>query len=198
MTNTSISRIPIFPTTVYQIEIPTEHYANLIQLCTTLKWRRTEDNSRSMCGIFNNTDFHPFFEWVNGVIAELFDEIYCEPFADGLEICAAWVNRSERSECTNQHKHPWSMISGIVYLTGEDGFTTFVQNNPYDPTPVTCISRRYQYTQSVPILKGSMLLFPSQVDHYVTDNESDVPRHTLSFNTMPRNVNRDDTVQFNS
>lgn len=198
MTNTSISRIPLFPTIVYQIDLPPDHYTKLVQLCASLKYRRTEDDSRYMCGVYNNPDFKPFFEWVNSVIAELFDEIYCEPYCDPVEVCASWMNRSVRGECTNDHKHPWSIISGVVYLTGENGFTTFVDDNPYDSVGAMCVSKRHQITQEVPLMLGKMLLFPSQMRHYATENESDVVRHTLSFNTMPRRLNRDDTVQFNS
>jgi len=196
--STSIRRIPIFPTVVYEIDLPPEHYNKLVELCPKLDYKRTEDNSRSLCGVYKNPEFQSFFEWVNSVLKGLMNELYNDPYCDPLEVCASWVNRSEKTERTHEHVHPWSIISGIVYLTGEDGFTTFVKKNPYDSIREMPLSRLDGQPEQVPLLLGKMLLFPSTISHFVTENECDVVRYTLSFNTMPPRLNRSETVQFNN
>lgn len=181
---------------MYQFQLPPDLYGGLVSQLPALEWRRTADDTRSMCGVRDNVAFAPLIEWIDARIADVFDEIYSEPTTDALHVCAAWVNRSERGEYTAHHSHPWSTISGIIYLTGDNGNTTFMQNNAYDSKHYMMIDRKHTEVTECPIANGTMVMFPSALEHLVPQNESDTVRHTLSWNALPRKLNWDETVQF--
>ena len=117
----------------------------------------------------------------------MYNDIYEEPYAQGLQVSDAWLNRSETGDETLLHTHPWSIISGVLYITGDDGSTVFVQNNPYDTVNQMSMPKRYHIKQECPIANGTMIMFPSTLQHFVPVNRSREASH-LSFNTMPSAV----------
>ena len=184
----SLVQIPILPTTVYQRQVPTNLYVDLVHHCQDITWGRTQDESRSLSIVRDKPAFVPIIDWINSCVADVFNEVYTDPVAQGLEVSDIWLNRAERGEETHYHNHPWSIISGVVYITGNDGDTTFVHKNPYDTINEMPMSRKYQTSQEIPTGNGTIVMFPSTLHHYVPPNNADVVRHTLSFNTMPTSI----------
>lgn len=183
---------------MYQLPVPDDLYSHLLQQCYTVAWRKTEDGSRSVSSISDNAEFADVISWINDSIADVYNDIYEEPYAQGLQVSDAWLNRSETGDETLLHTHPWSIISGVLYITGDDGSTIFVQNNPYDTVNQMSMSKRYHIKQECPIANGTMILFPSTLQHFVPVNRSREVRHTLSFNTMPSAVDDGHLIRWHS
>ena len=99
-----------------------------------------------------------------------------------------WANRSERGQWHHRHRHPFSLLSGIIYLEGESGRTWFSTENMYKPSTLFA-SRTLYDTDFEDVYKheaeaGTMIIFPSQLEHSVDDNMTTEPRHTISFNSF--------------
>ena len=82
-----------------------------------------------------------------------------------------WFNMARPGESTGVHNHKdESTISGVYYLqVPPDSSDLYF-------LPVDAVEF------SVKAVVGRMILFPSHLDHYVTENRSNEPRISLAFN----------------
>lgn len=109
------------------------------------------------------------------------------------EITQCWANRATAGEAHHLHRHPNSMLSGILYLhASSSGGTVFVKETPelsiVQPrrSHITVFNSRTVYIHPSP---GTLVLFPSYLTHEVTPHEStDENRYTLAFNAYVRGV----------
>lgn len=106
-----------------------------------------------------------------------------------LAITESWLNKTEKGQIHHRHYHPNSIFSAIVYLEseGETGQTKFItseyQTIEYDINDSNLYnSKSWSITPRV----GDMIVFPSSVEHMVTEYQGNTPRITLSFNTFLR------------
>jgi uncharacterized protein (TIGR02466 family) len=106
-----------------------------------------------------------------------------------IAITESWLNKTEKGQIHHRHYHPNSIFSAIVYLDseGETGQTKFItseyQTIEYDIDESNLYnSKSWSITPKV----GDMLIFPSSVEHMVTEYQGNTPRVTLSFNTFLR------------
>lgn len=98
-----------------------------------------------------------------------------------------WINVNPKGAYNAPHDHPGCFWSGVYYVqvpegAGEAGIIEFL--SPHEVLPhngiiqaaITADKRRIRPTP------GTVLLFPSQLVHWVHPNESDEERVTIAFN----------------
>ena len=113
-----------------------------------------------------------------------------------LEITESWYRQTIPGNHQDKHRHPNSMLSGVVYLNVpdySDEYSGLVIETGHFQFPnfqfeYQCESNRYN-TQSVyiPVKTGEVILFPSWMEHYVSTNQSlDESRKVIAFNTFIR------------
>jgi uncharacterized protein (TIGR02466 family) len=106
-----------------------------------------------------------------------------------IAITESWLNKTEKGQIHHRHYHPNSIFSAIVYLQseGESGQTKFItseyQTIEYDIDESNLYNSK---SWSITPKAGDMLVFPSSVEHMVTEYLGNTPRITLSFNTFLR------------
>ncbi len=198
MTQSSVKKIPILPTTLYEFEVPQDIFAPLVALCHQIPYNWENDGDvRNYADCSAAPAALALANWAEESVEEIYLDIYNKPYAHSMAVTSMWITQTKRGEYTHLHKHPWSVISGIVYLTGESGDTTFVRENPYDDTNGRMnMSHAHKHEHAHKLSLGKMLIFPSTLAHFVNTNTEDSTRHTLSFNMMPRTVYADPTVRF--
>jgi len=189
-----LNKIPIFPIMVYEIDVPQEIYLPLLQWAPSLDYHWGDANARKFTDVFGQPEAEPVCDWINETIVEIYSDVFTNPFAYQMEVSAMWMNKAERGDYTHEHIHPWSVISGIIYLAGSGGRTVFSRKNPYDNIMGMPISDRFMNREAYTPMPGKMILFPSNLEHSVEINDEDTTRYTLSFNTFPGVVNKDPTV----
>jgi uncharacterized protein (TIGR02466 family) len=102
-----------------------------------------------------------------------------------------WINVNPKGAYNSPHDHPGCFWSGVYYVqvpenAGEAGVIEFL--SPHEVLPhdgiiqaaITADKRRIRPTA------GTVLLFPSQLVHWVHPNESDEERVTIAFNARFR------------
>ncbi len=118
-------------------------------------------------------------EYFYGVLkAQSYVEIY---------VTESWINKSIRGQGHHRHCHPNSIVSGIVYLEGDtDSGTTVFHKNQYDIIEYDTVESNLfnSRTWGIRPPNGSIVLFPSGLEHFVEEYHGDDPRITLSFNTF--------------
>jgi hypothetical protein len=131
--------------------------------------------------LMNNPDLKDLHIWMQECLNQVTERFFFPKF----EICHSWANKAEKGEWHQEHNHPLSIISGILYLTSsKSGHTWF----KYDPTKwnqmfLTYSSERFHWEKPE---AGKLIFFPSLVSHGVDRNEDDEPRYTLAIDSMPK------------
>ena len=110
--------------------------------------------------------------------------------------CDAWVNINPSGSFNVKHCHPNCHVAGvfwikipensgdIVFISPHD-FTSFIEMHSY--TDKFKEDTNYYHNYSLPATEGSLLLFPSHLQHKVEENKSDEDRISMSFNLKLEN-----------
>ena len=87
------------------------------------------------------------------------------------------------------HHHPNNFLSGSYYVSAPEGADTIAFHDPRPQTriirpPVRELTNENTDQVVVRVRPGTLLLFPSWLEHSVPPNRSDKLRISLSFNVM--------------
>jgi len=107
-----------------------------------------------------------------------------------IYITQSWANKAKKDDFHPHHKHPNSMLSGVLFVTGNEGEEMppirFHRTN--DLLPLEVEFEEYNEFNNgirwIGMEKGKLVVFPSVLIHDVGKNETNVERVTLSFNTF--------------
>ena len=108
---------------------------------------------------------------------------------DAVEFTACWATVLARGAAHKVHHHPNNFLSGVYYLQTGAGADTI---NFHDPRPqaavirppVTALTAANTDQVVVRVRNGTLLLFPSWLEHSVDANAGDAERISISFNVM--------------
>ena len=108
---------------------------------------------------------------------------------DKIIITQSWLNKSGKGESHHEHVHPNSMISGVWYPQIHEQLPP-IQFRSRGQRDVSLQTEKYNTFNSatfmLPMKKGELILFPSNLSHSVPANQSEEERISLSFNTWPK------------
>jgi uncharacterized protein (TIGR02466 family) len=109
-----------------------------------------------------------------------------------IHITQSWVNSSSPGQFHPKHKHPNSVISGVMFVDKNDDeslppirFHRTLEMFPLD-FEYENLNESNAGCRSFETAQGSLILFPSHLEHDVEKNESDKVRTSISFNTYVR------------
>jgi uncharacterized protein (TIGR02466 family) len=111
-----------------------------------------------------------------------------------IYVTQSWVNISNPDQFHPKHKHPNSVISGVMYFDENDDeslppirFHRTLEMFPMD-FEFDNLNESNAGCRSFETVQGSLILFPSLLEHDVEKNRSDRARTSISFNTYVRGV----------
>lgn len=106
-----------------------------------------------------------------------------------FKITNSWLTKKHSGQYHTVHKHPNSIFSGVFYINVEDS-DIFFENTPP-------ILKHYQFDYtfsewntfncreySIGVNTGSIIIFPSNLNHGVRVNQSNETRIVLGFNSF--------------
>lgn len=175
--------IPLFSTPIYINQI------SPIELdFSNVKWAKNFNNDISISqNILEDPIFSKLLPSISASISEYFYGIMSVSQQTEIFITESWLNRTSQGQIHHRHWHPNSIISGIIYLEGDEntGFTRFITSK-YDQLEFEIIDANIYNSKSwcVQPIKNRIVLFPSSLEHLVDEYSGDNPRVTLSFNTF--------------
>ena len=108
---------------------------------------------------------------------------------DAFEITGCWATVLAKGAAHRAHSHPNNFLSGVYYVRTHPGADTI---NFHDPRPQAAVIRppvvelTAQNTDQVvvKVANGTLLIFPSYLEHSVAATASDEERISISFNVM--------------
>ena len=108
---------------------------------------------------------------------------------DKLVITQSWLNKNKKGESHHEHVHPNSMVSGVWYPQIHEQLPP-IQFRHRGQRDISLQTEKYNTFNSatfmLPMKRGELILFPSNLTHSVPTNQSDEERISLSFNTWPK------------
>ena len=139
--------------------------------------------------VFTDDGFKPFEKAIVGCVNELCMEY---KLAQSLRLIQMWINVNGPNSYNVSHRHPGSILSGVLWIrqTPEMGRFVFdnMDNGYRDALLLTNTDVRHLVTNKmspeiVPEYQnGTIMIFPSGLSHRVEINETQEDRLTLSFN----------------
>ena len=125
--------------------------------------------------------------FIEAKLHEFVTKIYAS--TDKLVITQSWLNKSKKGESHHEHVHPNSMISGVWYPQIHEQMPP-IQFRSRNQRDVSLQTEQYNTFNSatfmLPMKRGELILFPSNLTHSVPTNVGEEERISLSFNTWPK------------
>jgi uncharacterized protein (TIGR02466 family) len=108
---------------------------------------------------------------------------------DQFEITGCWATVLAHGAAHKMHSHPNNYLSGVYYVCTGPGADTINFHDPRRQTgvirpPVVELTAENTDQVVVKVNDGTLLMFPSYLEHSVDANMSDCERITISFNVM--------------
>jgi len=108
---------------------------------------------------------------------------------DKLVITQSWLNKAKKGESHHEHVHPNSMVSGVWYPQIHESLPP-IQFRSRNQRDIALQTEKYNTFNSatfmLPMKRGELILFPSNLTHSVPVNNSEEERISLSFNSWPK------------
>ena len=108
---------------------------------------------------------------------------------DKLVITQSWLNKNKKGESHQEHVHPNSMVSGVWYPQIHESLPP-IQFRHRNQRDISLQTEKYNTFNSatfmLPMKRGELILFPSNLTHSVPVNNTEEERISLSFNSWPK------------
>ena len=109
-----------------------------------------------------------------------------------IYITQSWANRADAGQFHQKHKHPNSVISGVMYLgeNRDESLPPIRFHRTLEMFPLEFsfdeLNEFNATCRTFQPVDGMLMLFPSLLEHDVEQNQSDQARISISFNTYVR------------
>jgi uncharacterized protein (TIGR02466 family) len=108
---------------------------------------------------------------------------------EAFEITGCWATVLARGAAHKAHSHPNNYLSGVYYVRALPGADTINFHDPRNQAgvirpPVVELTAENTDQVVVRVTNGTLLLFPSYLEHSVDANASEEERVSISFNVM--------------
>jgi len=180
-----VNKVPVFTDWLYEWDVPTDVLDIALQYAQGATYHTSVKNRTSYPEQFFGDDFDPVRNWVDDRLQDIKLDLDLE--CEFLKSTVFWTTKSEIGQWHHTHKHGFSVVSGIIYLTPSGAETWFsrpsVWSNDYTAIAIHNADKSSLLfkRQTEP---GKAIFFPSGLYHSVTEHDRTEPRHTLSFNSF--------------
>ena len=184
-----MQKFDLFPTPVgvYDLErkITSEEKSCIDLLLESLRPnvgnRTSQDNF-----VFKQNELNSLYEFCTESINQFSSDVL--QYKDTtFRITQSWLNKSIKGDYHHTHRHPNSILSGVLYIeTGEEDRINFTRNADkdsfvFDTTDWNMYNAEMWW---LPVKEAELFVFPSHLFHNVPSVQSE-SRISLSFNTFP-------------
>jgi len=187
--------IPMFPTLVWKIQLQAALHetmdANILAVLESIRGELPKLESgegwQSAPTLHTREEFAQLVACVNKAVTGILR--FLKIGYDAFEITACWANVLARGAAHRIHSHPNNYLSGVYYVRTHRGTDTINFHDPRNQTsviraPVVELTAENTDQVVIRVKNGTLLLFPSYLQHSVDANTSADERISISFNVM--------------
>jgi uncharacterized protein (TIGR02466 family) len=185
-----VNKIPVPQDSIFEFQCDIsfcEEYLQKIKESKSLEYMSSiEDSQHSTSS--KHSYWIPKHEGLFSWLEESVNQVAMLRFeSNNLSICDAWITKTLFGGQSMPHAHYYSIYSGILYLNDHDTKTEFFPTDyffaSYMRTKMFLVKENVQ-TMSFTPKAGTLLIFPSYLNHKITVSRSKTTRYTLAFNTF--------------
>ena len=187
--------VPMFPTLVWKISLKPEvrdaidakAMGTLERLRRDLPILELGQGWQSEQTLHQREEFQDLISCVNKFAKSILRFLRIGP--DAFEITGCWATVLAKGATHKVHSHPNNFLSGVYYVRTRPGSDTINFHDPRRQTgvirpPVVELTAENTDQVVVSVTNGSLLMFPSYLEHSVDTNVSGEERISISFNIM--------------
>jgi len=187
--------IPMFPTLVWKLELEAQlretidarARAALAGMRRDLPALAAGQGWQSVQTLHLLDDFQELVACMHRAVAGILQ--FLRIGYDEFEITGCWATILAPGATHRIHSHPNNFLSGVYYLRTHPGADTINFHDPRNQTgilrpPVVELTTENTDQVVVQVKNGTLLVFPSFLQHSVDANGSDEERISISFNVM--------------
>jgi len=155
-----------------------------------LEFKRNLHNDISLDqSLFDRPEFTAIKERLEIECSDYLKNAYGVGLFEKIEITNSWANKATAGGSHQDHAHPFSVISGVLYLDDNPDNLNFTMNTTFQEIPCYLYRKQSQATirdlaGDETNLKNHLLLVLSNVGHQVLPGQTDMIRRTIAFNTF--------------
>ena len=144
--------------------------------------------------VLNDERLSDLKNWIQSCIDDYFNIIICSSEDFEPYVTISWLNYAEEKQYHHKHDHGNSIISGVLYIDADEmtDNITFHKNlcngYPYIKFRPSEYNLYNSDDWTVPVQKQKLILFPSTLQHSVSNLTSNKTRISLSFNVFVKGV----------
>jgi len=187
--------IPMFPTLVWKILVrPAWRDAMAAQMLPALAALRSKAPPlepgrgwQSEQALHERAEFRELAHCVGDAMGSVLRFLRIGDVA--LEITACWATVLAKGAAHRMHSHPNNFLSAVYYLRTHAGADSINFHDPRNQTgiirpPVVELTAENTDQVVVKVSDGTLLMFPSYLEHSVDATTSEEERISISFNAM--------------
>ncbi len=187
--------IPMFPTLVWKVQLRGKlHEAIDARILAALAGKRRDapelassQGWQSDQTLHELEDFRDLVSCVNSMAKRVLR--FLRIGYDAFEITGCWANVLAKGAAHRAHSHPNNFLSGVYYVRTHPATDTINFHDPRNQTgiirpPVVELTAENTDQVVVSVKAGTLLIFPSYLQHSVDTNLSEQERISISFNIM--------------
>lgn len=187
--------IPMFPTLVWKIQLNAQRHEaiNPIILAALARMRREAPKLAPGQGWQSDQNLHQLEEFrdlVSSIDKAAMSVLRFLRIAyDAVEISGCWATVLAHGAAHKAHYHPNNYLSGVYYVRTRPGADSINFHDPRSQTgiirpPVAELTAENTDQVVVRVKDGTLLIFPSYLQHSVDANAGEEERISISFNIM--------------
>ena len=179
--------VPLFSSPLYQTIVPVDQHD--IDLVTNTQYNRSEGNN----GYISINQ-----QLINKTLEDKLDPHISNYIHNQLQIqqsftiINSWCNKHTKGDYLPSHSHANSIFTGIYYIQvpPQSGNILSLHQSPFIPsfvpgTIIPTVNQSNIYNSKsidIHLEEGTLLLFPSHIEHSAPQSQSDQVRYAISFN----------------
>lgn len=176
----------IFPTPVYSTNLNYKLSKNELKFLKDTERESNALNTRTKNSyVLNNNLFKKLKLKIEEHIKNYSDQVLSNDGSVSLYITQSWFNFTQVNEGHHKHAHPNSFISGVYYVNADiDHDKIFFLKGKHNFFKLKTKTWNLWNSEEwyFPVETGQVVLFPSDLQHYVQTKSDNNERISLAFN----------------
>ncbi len=185
-----MSIIGLFPTALGVYKINRQFNLNEMQFVLDSYRTKVFTGTNSISSntyVLNSMEMLDIKKFIDDSISKYLSEVDPLPSTSNLYITQSWLTFTETEEYHHIHNHPNSYLSGVLYIKQQSSNNKIFFRHPKQRDILiekTIYTPFNSEEYSINSEEGTLLLFPSYIEHYVEKYKGSSPRISLAFNTF--------------
>ena len=182
--------IDIFPTPVMKFKMNrnfTKSEYDFVKKHEAIYLQNSGNKYSKNTFILNEIEMKDINKFCDDAIQSYFKNIINPITNTSINITQSWLNYTKMNGFHHEHDHPNSIVSGVLYISAnKDNDVISFRRSDYKQIQIFYKEANdYNTIQTdIRVESGDLVLFPSNVSHFVPQTENNQTRISLAFNSF--------------